>query len=194
MASRTLPGQMRSGDRHLVKQLPRGVMLAVVDGLGHGDEAALSAEIAVGALDGSEGESLIALVRRCHTVLRGRRGVVIGLASFDASDETMTWLGVGNVAGRLLRGSAEAAPRCESLLLRSGVLGGDLPPLVASVLSVAPGDTLALATDGIRDGFADQLDPKSPPQLLADRILARHARKTDDALVLVARYAPGTHA
>ena len=118
----------------------------------------------------------------------------MGLARFDASDDTVTWLGVGNVAGCLLRGGTPPNHRCESLLVRSGIVGGDLPPLSATVLAVAPGDTLALATDGIDGDFADQLDSRSPPQLLADRILARHGRETDDALVLVARYARLNHA
>jgi len=53
---------------------------------------------------------------------------------------------------------------------------------------VAPGDTLVLATDGIQSGFADELAVDASPQQLADQILARSGKSTDDALVLVARY------
>ena len=36
VATRALPGQAESGDRHLVQRFPDGVLAAVVDGLGHG--------------------------------------------------------------------------------------------------------------------------------------------------------------
>jgi len=54
---------------------------------------------------------------------------------------------------------------------------------------VAPGDLLIFATDGIREGFAEGLPTDATPQQLADQILARSGKGTDDALVVVARYA-----
>jgi negative regulator of sigma-B (phosphoserine phosphatase) len=58
--------------------------------------------------------------------------------------------------------------------------------LCTSVLPIRQGDTLVLATDGIRDGFTEGLFLRDPPQQIADHILARFGRDTDDALVLVA--------
>ncbi len=101
----------------------------------------------------------------------------------------MTWLGVGNVEGFLLR-AAPNSPR-ESVLLRGGVIGYQLPPLRATVLSLARGDTLVLATDGIKSTFADNLNLADPPQQIADRILARCNKDIDDALVLVVHYLGG---
>jgi hypothetical protein len=56
------------------------------------------------------------------------------------------------------------------------------------VLSVAYGDTLIFATDGIRSGFADNLNINASTQEIARNIIESHWRKLDDALVLVARY------
>src|SRR5207249_10299253 len=64
---------------------------------------------------------------------------------------------VGSVAGVLQRVGPFGSPASETLLLRSGVVGSHLPPLSASARSVNPGDTLILATDGIRRGFAEEL-------------------------------------
>jgi hypothetical protein len=50
------------------------------------------------------------------------------------------------------------------------------------------GDTLILVTDGIRSNFADVVNVRDPPQLIADRILAEYSKGLDDALVVVARY------
>ena len=62
----------------------------------------------------------------------------------------MTWLGVGNVEGVLIRADTRATPAAESVLLRGGVVGYQLPALQASVVPVSRGDLLILATDGIR--------------------------------------------
>jgi hypothetical protein len=188
VAEEVLPGQKQSGDRYVVKNLPGGALLAVVDGIGHGEDAAHSAELAVNALDGSEVLSPISLLRRCQQCLQGTRGAVLSMAWFSSADDTMTWLGVGNVAGILLRREVYGVARQESLLLRAGTVGVQLPYVSASVLPVSYGDTLIFATDGIRNGFADTLNMNGSTQEIARHIIENHWRKIDDGLVLVARY------
>jgi negative regulator of sigma-B (phosphoserine phosphatase) len=187
-AGLALEGQASSGDRCVVKPFSTGALVAVVDGLGHGEDAAAAAARAVLTLESHAEESVIALVRRCHEDLRGTRGAVISLASFSSRDNTVTWMGVGNVDGRLLRWSDRRREANESLLLRAGVVGVQLPPLGAAVLPVATGDILILATDGIHREFDRAVNLAASPQKVADRILAEHRRATDDALVLVSRY------
>jgi len=117
----------------------------------------------------------------------------MSVAVFGRPDRSMTWLGVGNVEGLLLYGDGVArsgSPRA-SLVTRGGIVGSELPRLHPVVLPIAPGDTLIFATDGIREGFADGASLEASPQQLADQILARHGKGTDDALVLVARYRGG---
>jgi len=99
----------------------------------------------------------------------------------------MTWVGVGNVEGRLVRGRARN-PRQESLLLRPGVAGQELPALTAATLPVERGDLLVFATDGVRVDFADSLDVTGTCSSVAERVLRSHGRQTDDALVVVVRY------
>jgi phosphoserine phosphatase RsbX len=123
----------------------------------------------------------------CHRALTHTRGAALSLASIDLRQHTMTWLGVGNVEGRLLRG-AQASPVTESLLLHAGIVGHRLPPLSAQCVRIARGDVLIFATDGIRRDFADLLVPSGSCRQIAERILDQHALGSDDALVLVARY------
>ena len=186
VAAQALPGQATCGDRHVMQVFPNGALVAVIDGLGHGEEAATAAEIAVATLLGHAHESVIALLNRCHEQLRASRGVVMSMASFNAVEGTLTWSGVGNVEGMLRRAGTNVSD--ESLLLRGGIVGIQLPPLSASIIPVMPGDTLIFVTDGITPDFADKLNFRDPPQELADRILAQHGKGTDDALVLIARY------
>jgi hypothetical protein len=58
----------------------------------------------------------------------------------------------------------------------------------AAVIPVGAGDTLVFATDGIGTGFLADVSARDDPQGIADQILARYGKGTDDALVLVARY------
>ena len=188
VAARTMAGCAESGDHYLIESFPDGVLVVVIDGLGHGDGAASVAKTAVAALEGHGRESVEHLLGRCHKKLSGTRGVVMSLASFRAQEGTMTWVGVGNVVGFLLRAHARAGRPREVLLPRGGVVGYRLPTLYPVVVSIAPGDTLLFATDGVRSSFTDGLTSHGSPQQIADRVLSSHMRGTDDALVLVARY------
>src|SRR2546428_13845346 len=86
VAGRTLPGQTVSGDLHLVKPLGDHVLLAAVDGLGHGKEAATAAKTALAVLAGHAEESLVALFKRCHEGLLRTRGVVMTAAPLRACE------------------------------------------------------------------------------------------------------------
>src|SRR5258705_120063 len=108
VASRALPGEAQSGDLHFVKQVGAGALVAVVDGLGHGAEAATAARAAVAALEGHATESPVPLIQRCHRALQGTRGAVMSVALLGRPDRSMTWLGVGNVEGLLLQGDGAA--------------------------------------------------------------------------------------
>ncbi|HZF27413.1 MAG TPA: SpoIIE family protein phosphatase [Steroidobacteraceae bacterium] len=181
-----LPGEAESGDRHVACKVSAGMLFAVVDGLGHGGEAATAANAAIHMLERYAHEPFDRLVWRCHTALRSTRGAVMSLASFNQKERQLCWLGVGNVAGLLVR--ADASIPDETLLLRGGVIGARLPPLQPAILPIAPGDVLVLATDGVGGDFAASVSAKGPLQPIAERVLTQHARGEDDALVLMARF------
>lgn len=197
VATRALAGQTVSGDQYLVHPFPGGVLVAVVDGLGHGEGAVTAATLAIATLRAHAHEAVVPLLRRCHTELQGTRGVVMSLASISTQDNTMTWAGVGDVEGVLLR-AVETSPQLVrvSLPLRAGVLGYQLPTLRAVTLTVRPGDLLIFATDGVRSDFVQEPLLRNPlirqaadgPQQCASHLLVQYAKETDDALIFVARY------
>lgn len=192
IAVRALARERVCGDAGLVQPFGDGVLLAVVDGLGHGESAAQAARIALDTLAKYSAESLSDLLLHCHRCLKGTRGAVMSMALINREHTAMGWLGVGNVEGLLVRSSHEHS-RHERLLTRGGVLGYQLPPLRHVTLPVAAGDLLIFATDGIHGDFtaapmfADPLLRNRSTQGIADRIMADYARVSDDALVLVAR-------
>ena len=193
VAARPLAGQERSGDAYIVREWGNRALASAIDGLGHGADAAEVARIAVDTLTDTSVESadVVSLMKRCHEALLRTRGVVLSLAVFDATEQTLTWLGIGNVDGILFRADHRGGQASESLLQRGGVVGYQLPPLRPSTIPVYRGDLLIFSTDGILSGFGKDVNPEDPPQQIADRIIARYSRETDDALVLAARYVYG---
>jgi phosphoserine phosphatase RsbX len=188
VAFRARRGEAGCGDVHVVAARPDGVLVAAVDGLGHGKEAEVAATAATSCLQAHAYDRLEALFARCHETLRSTRGAVMSAATFDRARDSMAWLAVGNVVGVLLRRQADGW-REHTLLQRSGVLGsGVLPAAGVEVLRVAGGDTLVFATDGIERDFDRELVVSRAPQRAAETILARYAKSDDDALVLVVRY------
>jgi serine/threonine protein phosphatase PrpC len=187
-AARPLRGESSSGDAYFVRALHAGFLAAVVDGLGHGDEAADAARICVDTLGLHAHEPIELIVARCHERLLGTRGVTMSVALFDATNRRMSWMGVGNVEGLYVGAGRTHPSPLRALVQRNGVVGMRLPHLQASVVPLTPGDTVVLATDGIRDGFTDLVRAADPPQLVADGILAKFGKESDDALVLVVRY------
>jgi serine phosphatase RsbU (regulator of sigma subunit) len=180
--------ELQSGDLHVVLPFADGALVALIDGLGHGPQAAMAARAAATVLAMEPGASIQELMQRCHDDLRKTRGAAMTVASFDARAVTMSWCAVGNVDAALLRAAGGRWTAHAAVLLRGGVVGYQLPPLRVDTHPVRPGDMLVMATDGIRSGFTDSLDMNMPPAEAAHAILLRFGKTTDDAHVLVVRY------
>lgn len=188
VSSLPAPGQHESGDLYLVQDTPGGALAGVVDGVGHGAEAAGVARRTVDLLREHCREGVIPLVTRCHALLKQTRGVVMSLVSFCAAENTITWLGVGNVEGMLLRRAPQGHPGQEPMLVRPGLVGYRLPALQAVITPIAEGDLLILTTDGIRAEFGQSVPHEGAPDRIAEYICSHFRRPEDDALVLAVRY------
>jgi phosphoserine phosphatase RsbX len=188
VATRRRRGESVNGDLGVVTVLPDGVLVAAIDGLGHGGEAARAAREAAEVVRETPSEDLLLLIERCHDALRDTRGAVIGLAFMSHLTRTVTWLGMGNVEGLVLSADPSTLRPKGYLTLGSGILGHELPSVRTAALNVRPGDVLILATDGIETAFADSLDISGSAQDISERILAVHGKSIDDALVLAVRY------
>ncbi len=192
VAERPIPGEAVSGDTYAVRETPNGVLVAVIDGLGHGLEAARTARQASEILRESPDESLEALFQRCDVALRSMRGAVMSAAFVNRADGRLSWLGVGNVEAVLVRADRTALKVHECLFLWPGVLGEHMRSVRASALALCPDDLLVFATDGIRGSFVESLSALDPPERVATQVMATYGKSTDDALVLAARYLGGS--
>jgi phosphoserine phosphatase RsbX len=188
LAMKSRPGEAESGDLGVFTLLPEGALVAAIDGLGHGREAARAAATAAEVIHQGPTRDLVPLVQRCHAALKRTRGAAISLAFVSASKSTITWLGVGNVEGRVLSGDPAMTRPKGSLALGRGIPGHELPALRTATLDIRPGDVLVLATDGIAAVFGDSLDISGSARMISERVLVDHRQPPDDALVVAVRY------
>ncbi len=180
--SRPADGESVCGDGHLVAPFPGGTLVAVIDGLGHGEEAAQAARAAIAVLESAPAVGVAELLERCHEALRRTRGAAVSVASIGTGE--LTWVGVGNVEMAVVDVAPETRP--EHLLVQGGVVGQSVPRLRPRSIRFGPGALLAAATDGVPPGLASRLDRTVPPREAAARLLDG-AGGRDDALVLVGR-------
>lgn len=187
IAERARTGESQSGDRHVVAISGARVLLAAIDGVGHGAEAARAASTAARVLEAFTREPIDSLLQRCHERLRDTRGAAITLVVVDTADGSLEWVGAGNVAAALQQIEPFGLPATRELLVRGGSVGSLLPSTRTSRLPMARGDTLVIATDGVAPTFIDDISCTEAPQQLADRLLTRYGIANDDALVVVGR-------
>jgi hypothetical protein len=184
-------GESVSGDRATVHVSGTRTVLATIDGLGHGPEAATAAQLAATVIEHNPAEPLDVLMLLAHREMADTRGAAATVAILDGETSTMSWLGVGNVDGVLIRADRDARPHSHGVFLVGGVLGYHMGRLhLPDPVMLAEGDVVVLASDGVRANLAEVVQPDVPVERLADMIIAKYARIDDDATVLAARYQP----
>lgn len=176
-ASRAHPGEAENGDLAFVAEYSNQYLLAVVDGLGHGPQAALAAQAARACLSSSSApwnpeELMLAL----DHALRKTRGAAATACVFEAGK--LSYAGVGNVAMRS-RGASVG------LIATPGILGRRTHRVRVFETPLGVGDRIAVFSDGISaridlDDF-ETMDPSAA----CGRIVERLGRPTDDATVLL---------
>ena len=183
-AARPHPHETISGDLWTVQWAADGACrVAVVDGLGHGPAAHAAARAAVQTLDAAPELPPDRALALCQRSLVGTRGAAIGIVRLDLAAQRLTFAGIGNVEGRLWRPDRE-----QRLLAQRGIVGAAMPTIRPVDLALGPDWLLILHSDGISDRYASAALPGwgGPTQPLADTILERYGRPTDDATVVIA--------
>jgi phosphoserine phosphatase RsbX len=174
-----MPGEMQNGDAALIRQSATGdTILAVIDGLGHGPDAALASRKAIEALTLMPLHTgVLEAMQEIHQELRGTRGAAGTLCIIRGF--RLEICAVGNVA---LMCTSCSIP----LVLSPGVLGHQVGRFRVGACQVAPGARLALLSDGISTRFRLEEYKHLEAEPSCREIMSRYRRKEDDASVLVA--------
>ena len=184
VAARPYPGEMVSGDAWQVDWDGAVCRIAVIDGLGHGSQAAAAALAAVAALAAEPALNPVDAVHCCHDALKGTRGAALLVASIDLSRGQLIVAGAGNVEGRLYQDGV-----AKHVVTDRGIVGSVLPRVRPVELELTLDWLFLICTDGIRQRFDARslLDVTPGGNEFAQAVLDGWGRPTDDATVLVAQ-------
>lgn len=183
-----LTGEEICGDAWVVRCHDRGVDMMMVDGLGHGPQAAKASEAAAMAFLARGGRSPSHHLADADGALQATRGAAMGVAVIDPHGGQVTFAGVGNTAAMVVKGEA-----VQHLVSFGGIVGRRNIPL-REFTALWSADAMFIAhSDGINTrwslaaypGLADR-----HPSLIAGVLYRDFARGRDDASVLVIKPKP----
>ncbi|MET9496138.1 ATP-binding protein [Streptomyces sp. NPDC006552] len=177
-----LLGEDECGDSAAVADAPGGRTAAVVDGLGHGAEAAEASAAAVRVFHEGPERPLPELLAAMDRALRGGRGAAVGLIRLRPG--TLEHCGVGNIR-LLLVGHDGTGPRAAG---QPGVVGWNMPRPRPVTLPMPDTSAAVLHSDGIAARWAETATPfllGLPPRLLAAALGHGYRSVRDDATALV---------
>jgi hypothetical protein len=168
----------------MVKVSGPRALFCLVDGLGHGPEAAEAAQRAVTFIEGSGLWNPVRLLQGVHEALRGSRGAAIGLALADGAAGCLQYVGVGNVELRL------HSDRVTRFLSVGGIVGVDVRRAREDRAAYQKGDLLLFHTDGVSSDFNLEEIPGIrlvAPDFISGWLMDRYGKPSDDATVLAVR-------
>jgi serine/threonine protein phosphatase PrpC len=171
-----------NGDAYLVKEWERQTLLAVIDGLGHGEEASVASEKAREYVAENFADDVDQIVEDLHVHLHGTRGAVVGLLKIDGAKKRVAYCGIGNTEVRI-----DGEPPMHPCSL-SGVLGKSLRKATKFEYRCDLLRAVVLHSDGISGQFdlSNYSSIHKNPQEAAEQILAEWGNKDDDATIIIA--------
>jgi hypothetical protein len=126
-----------------------------------------------------------ALMTQVHNAIRGTRGATVGILRIDTGRNKLTFSGIGNIEGQIYSKS-----RKTNLLSYGGIVGHNIRTPRVFEFDFNKRETVCLYSDGIISRWQyEEIDWQQTPAQNAEYIVNQYSRNTDDATVLIIRYA-----
>jgi anti-sigma regulatory factor (Ser/Thr protein kinase) len=182
-----LAGEEVCGDSWAIAEANGRWLLFVVDGLGHGPQAAEAAREAVRVFGETAEEGPAEVIRASHAALRSTRGAAVAVAQVDLQRGEVQYAGVGNISGSIF-GPAEG--RSLSMVSHNGIVGHTIRKIQEFTYPWISGSLLVMHSDGL--GTHWQLDrypglARSHPGLVAGSLYRDFKRGRDDVTIVTVR-------
>lgn len=173
------------GDKILVASDEKGLLLAVIDGLGHGKKAADVADLIREFFLQNSARPIDQLLLEAHEAFKGSQGAAVGLARLSPNGE-LQYVGVGNIVCRIL---SMGAPRL-SLLSKDGVLGQRSRYIEATTALLQEMESLILYSDGISEEWlrSGYRFPFRGSDETVQQMLQTYGKPHDDVSFLICTY------
>jgi anti-sigma regulatory factor (Ser/Thr protein kinase) len=161
-----------------------GVVAAVVvDGLGHGPDAARAADAGADAFALRPFAGPAEAIGDMHMAMSGSRGGAVGVAQFDGQSCLLTFAGVGNIAAALVSPTAS-----RGMASHPGIVGGQFRKAGHFDYPDAGGQLLVMHSDGLQSRWRLTDYPglwHRHPAVIATLLHRDFSRGKDDVTVLV---------
>ena len=182
IATHPMSGNKYNGDMCLVKEFDHKVLIALIDGLGHGELAAVASSRCMKSIEEHYGMGLKEIFTYCDIELRKTNGVVMGIMFTDFEHSTLSYAGVGNISASVI------SSKPIHFISRDGIVGYKLPKIKEYRHPYTTGDTILMYSDGISSNVTQHPALlKKDVQEAADDIMNLYGKDEDDAIVIVAR-------
>jgi anti-sigma regulatory factor (Ser/Thr protein kinase) len=179
------PGETVCGDSWTWKHSVSGRTVMLVDGSGHGVEAARAAEVAVSTFAQHADAACEDIVDRMHRALAPTRGAALAVARIDTTAGVVRFVGVGNISAVVVN-----AGKARHMVSHNGT-AGRVAPRIREFTYEFTGDPLViLHSDGLTNRWNLASYPglaAQHPSLIAGVLLRDHRRPRDDASVVAMR-------
>lgn len=179
------PGERLCGDAWAQHQSSERTLILLVDGLGHGAQAADAADEAVAIFRKRTEHHPGEILSRIHEGLKKTRGAVAAVAEIRPYEKSVTYAAVGNTAASIVNNEGS-----KSLVAHSGTLGVATPRIQEFKVGWLPGSALIMHSDGVQtrwdlSTYAGLL--ARHPAVIGAALLRDFRRQRDDASVVVVK-------
>lgn len=174
-----------SGDTAFIRERDGLVFAAVVDVLGHGEEAHQLAVAIDEFLAAGWSADVVDTMERLHAHLAGSRGAGAGLCVVECDTGLLRYAGIGNTVLRRF-GTKELR-----LASRPGIIGGSTRSPRDERMSLNISDVVLMYTDGVKDRFTLGEYPEllhHSAELISRNVVQRFGKDYDDATCIALRY------
>jgi anti-sigma regulatory factor (Ser/Thr protein kinase) len=173
------PGETLCGDGVAIKLTKDYLKIFIGDGLGHGSYAADAVKTAIAAFMVSPDLYAMENLRDIHLAVKKTRGLVATVAIFLFKEQMWRMCGVGNIVTKFHTGNI-----FKTHVSYNGIIGHNIPNTMkdTEVLHM-PGQTLTLASDGIRSRWDTIKHPgllRTELGVLNAAVFKDFARNSDD--------------
>lgn len=183
----TLPlkGEQVNGDGWSVRKVGNCVLFMVVDGLGHGPQAAEAAREAEGLVAKITDFTPTSILQDVHDALKKTRGAAMSVSVIDLEKRLLHFAGMGNVAAYIISPSVS-----RTMPSHNGTLGHQVHRIQQFSYPWNPDSILIMHSDGLNTRWNLGDYPgiwAKQPALIAGLLYRDFARGRDDVTVLVAK-------
>ena len=184
-----LSGQAVCGDAWMVETSGTALQVVMIDGLGHGLEAAVAGSEAIRVMRQYAGAGPADAMRAMHGALRATRGAAAAVAMVDTATRRIRFAGIGNITAAV--GGVDSMRRMVS---HNGIVGHHVRSVREFEYEWPPHGYLILHSDGLSARWSLDAYPGligRDPAIVAGVLHRDFGRPNDDASILALRHVAG---